>query len=273
MSAPRSGGYVNDDAEEKDVAELAERASRNLRLLRSREGEVIGRACITPGWIPMSRRYHLRGVVTVGGLQGCALTGIAGFLVGNATRASRDEAVPLVEKHELARWASEQSELVSDVWNDVEEQQSCAQYIRLCGGETRALPIAQFRDGWVSMAQVRELAKSMDKILICSRYEVGEAKKFLPSFQLGDNVFVTQSNGIPAILQSSFDDARWWPHPNWDSGSSPELAGAVMEAVAEAWEVPVSSLKQQSEKFIQMELGRAADKVITGRARVLARSR
>ncbi|MCP4339541.1 MAG: hypothetical protein GY799_11790, partial [Desulfobulbaceae bacterium] len=89
------------------------------------------------------------------GLTSCSLSGIAGSLIGVPTRASRDSAEPIVKDDELRRWAEEQSALVPALWEDIKSQAACAQYIRLCGGDTGDLPICRNRGGWCSASDIR----------------------------------------------------------------------------------------------------------------------
>lgn len=110
------------------INELQEKASKNIRPLYDSNGEVIGRALITFGYaVFLDERSDLSGVVTVGGLTACSMTGIAGILMGVPMRASRDSAKPIVSDSELKRWAEEQSALVPLLWEDESRQAACAQ--------------------------------------------------------------------------------------------------------------------------------------------------
>jgi hypothetical protein len=108
--------------------------TRNLRALHSEDGSVVGRACVVP------HGFDPDGVITVGGLWAGGLTGIAGILQGRSKRAARDLAEIIVPPAELARWATEQSTLVADVFKDPLKLAECAGVIHLCGGDATALP-------------------------------------------------------------------------------------------------------------------------------------
>ena len=129
-------GVSEEEPTPPGIAEdLFNRAGQNLRILKSDDGEVFGRACISVGYAGFfNRKTDIEGMVTVGGLASCGLSGIGGILLGQPIKASRDAASPIVPQTVLRRWAEEQSEIVPNLWKMPEDQQACAQYIHLCGG-------------------------------------------------------------------------------------------------------------------------------------------
>ena len=88
------------------------------------------------------------------------------ILIGEPIRASRDAARPTVIGKVLQRWAEEQADLVPTLWSDLEHQAACAQYVRMCGGNTRNLPIAKNKGSWLSAVQLKAVAAQLDTVII-----------------------------------------------------------------------------------------------------------
>jgi hypothetical protein len=230
---------------DEEVAAFRLKAAENIRFLRDEKGEIVGRALITAGYAGhASQRLDLAGVVTVGGLASCPLSGISGVLVGAPMQASRDAAKPLVSDDELKRWAEEQAALVPALWDSPLLQAACAQYIRLCGGYTGKLPICRNKGNWCSAFDLRLRSDLPATIVLLDDFVVEHQLSLLESFVLNDNVFVVGSSGIPGLLQCRIR----WPRNidtgfSWGEGSLPQtLAGAVLEAIARAWGVDAKSV-------------------------------
>lgn len=236
------------DFDPQALDSLRKRAANNARFLRNTGGEVVGRALITVGFATHDERLDLSGVVTVGGLAACQLSGIAGVLTGTPTRASRDAAKPVVSDDELKRWAEEQSLLVPAFWDDPQSQAACAQYIRLCGGDTGDLPICRNREVWCSASDVRSRIDLPDTVALLDDFAVEFHLKHLDAYTLNDNVFVVGTSMIPGLLQCRVQ----WPgdlFTNFAGGSAGlarTLGGAVMESIAYAWGVDVKALGEVS---------------------------
>jgi hypothetical protein len=90
------------------------------------------------------------GIVTVGGFYADRVGFPAGIFAGKPARATRDRAVPLVTLEELARWASEQADLLAHTSYAPEVLVNCVDLVRACGGDTGNLPIAKSANGWLT---------------------------------------------------------------------------------------------------------------------------
>ena len=101
-----------------------------MRQLKSADGEVFGRATISPDsyWNPGA------GWVTVSGLRANRLSNVQGVLSGEAITAARDVALPLVPKDVLSAWATEQAELLVETRIDEERKANAAETVLECGG-------------------------------------------------------------------------------------------------------------------------------------------
>jgi hypothetical protein len=240
------------DVDEESLVALRRRASANLRFLRDNSGGVIGRAAITIGWAhqlsrPLESLVDLDGIVVVGGLRACTLSGITGVLLGTPERAARDAAIPLVTSLELKRWAEEQVPLVPKLWTAPLSQAACAQYIRICGGHAGGLPIAEFRGKWVSASDIEMMVDGPQEVVILDGMMLNFTLRGVGGdYVVNNNVFVTATSGLPGLLQSP--GRTDWPEGRergflWQDGQAAlTLGGAVVEALSIAWKVNVSDL-------------------------------
>jgi len=258
--------HDGEDVQQEDADALRKRAAPNLRFLRNERGEIVGRALITAGWASHQMPFvDLGGLVTVGGLTACSLSGIAGVLAGTPMRASRDSARPLVSDDELRRWADEQATLVPRLWDNPQIQAACAQYVRLCGGHTKNLPICMNKGRWYSAQEIAGRTDVPFSIIIVDDFVVDHELSLLESYTLDDNVFVTEFSGIPGLLQCDVD----WPRgmrTNFAWGGrrffSDTLGGALVEAVAQAWAVDVRAVAEanQLERENSVTIGKTGDR-------------
>lgn len=240
----------HEEAAAEDVAAFRQKAAANVRVLRDKNGEIVGRAFLTTGYaLHYSHRFDLSGMVTVGGLTSCSLSGISGVLVGTPMRASRDTARPLVDDAELRRWAEEQAALVPALWEEPKSQVACAQYIRLCGGDTGDLTICLNRGNWCSARDIRERTDLPEQLVLLDHFVADHKLNILESYTLNDNVFVVGTSGIPGLLQCRIR----WPRNihtdfSWGGGSLREtLGGAVVESIAQAWGVDAEAVIESND--------------------------
>jgi hypothetical protein len=181
-------------ADEDEVRHFRERAGANLRLIRNDNGEIIGRAGISVGFAHhLTQDLDIGGVVTVGGLNACHLSGIFGILTGQPVRASRDDATPLVPEAVLRRWAEEQADIVPNLWSKSEHQSACAQYIRMCGGATRRLPIVIYKGVWLSAEEIVDIGSLLELAIIVDHHTINYQLKQLEPYVLDDTVFIAYS--------------------------------------------------------------------------------
>jgi len=261
-------------ADEDEVRHFRERAGANLRLIRNDNGEIVGRACISIGYASsFPQDLDIGGVVTVGGLKACSLSGVCGILTGQPVRASRDDAKPSIPDAALRHWAEEQAEIVPNLWSSPEHQAACAQYIRMCGGATRRLPITIHKGTWLSAEEIAGMASVLELAVIVDHFTVNYQLKHLASYVLDDTVFITHASGVPGLLQSS-SHVRW-PRELITSfirggGNTPwvTLAGAVVEALSKAWEVSFDDLVAANslDREVDVKIGQDGQRDIRVRA-------
>lgn len=138
--------------------ELARKAGKNVRPLYH-EQRLVGRACVIP---------DVRGCISIGGFRSRTPVGIAGLLLGESVRVSRDKANLLSMRKELKRWATEQAKLVPSLTNKPEQRAECAHIIGVLGGETGSLPVAKVRGRWVDFETLSRWARPKESIILIS---------------------------------------------------------------------------------------------------------
>jgi len=255
-----------------EIATLIKTIEPNLRLIRSTTGEIVGRACV---FEKKQRKrnygefneYPIAGIVTIGGFRSCDLSGIFGVLVGKPHTAARNIGVPIAGPEDLQPWASEQARLNFAYSTDSEDQPGAAAIIRALGGSTQKLYIAENASGWKSAADISSKHFD-DEILILQDASLYLARRDFGEIVLHKNVFAVNP-GIPGILQTGRHDV-WidWPpegdlESNWDDDwifHSITLQGALMEAIATAWGIPLRQILKVSQqstdnKSIKKEIG------------------
>jgi hypothetical protein len=282
----------------EDNSALINNLSDNLRILKNSSGEVVGRAAINCCGEEMkffgATHWHEGGIITVGGFR-TSTTGpyTYGIIVGTPTRASRDYAIHIVEDEELARWATEQSDLVNTICKDNNKLVKCADIIRLFGGDTRTLPVALSNRGLVNAQDISTWQECPDEVLLVEGNITGE-KGFdenrdtgYETIILNDNVLVISSThfvGFPIDMQelmeqshnnlggSIEDDEKkgWWTFNGY------RIGGVVIEALAKAWSSTVENVLSASEMPVDWNIpirsiGKRAGEDITTHARIVRR--
>ena len=255
---------------DEEMRGFAVKAAANLRVVNDTAGFPIARICITAALHSYRQSEPtLGGAITVGGFVASPLQGIAGFMIGEATRASRDAALPTMSKEQLASWATEQASLIPSLYEAPESQLSAAQTIRICGGHTGDLPIAKHSGNWITSAQIAAL-NLPNQIIILNFFTVEYELKHAEDLVFHQEVFITNASGLPAVFQDSSRIVYGDPF-RMDNGLPATLLGAVVEAAAQAWGVElvdvlaVNNLKREQE----VEIGQSFDRVISADAYVV----
>lgn len=238
-----------DSYDVKSFKEFIVRAAQNLRLIEDENGEKIGRACVALPQMGFGGPAHapkLSGAVTVGGLFSCYLAGIAGVLAGSSIHVSRNAARPLVSKEKLSAWATEQADLVPQLYEQAGARAACAEIIRRAGGATKNLPIAIYRGRWVSYKDIAHDENLPDEVLLLDSLGL-RLEKPIERLVLEPNVMMVEHSHLTGILQPGSGDYVEWPdfEVSWGGKFSifqPSLGGAVVEALAEAWGVSIEAV-------------------------------
>lgn len=258
------------------IADFTAQTAKNLRYLKTDGGAIVGRAAVTAGGIQSYRLKEptLGGTLCVGGFATSPLQGIAGVILGESTKAARDSARPIVSPTELSRWANEQAALVAQLYIEPESLACSAEIIRLCGGETGALPIAIHRGNWLSAADIEKL--DLPEVIVIVDHFVRETElKHEDGFIANENVFFTSASGTTVVFQPSGRSMQYGGGDITASNGLPRnLSGAVLESIAATWGLNPNELAKQAneEKESDIEIGSTAQgRVIKSRALVIRR--
>jgi hypothetical protein len=190
---------------------------------------VAGRACIVP------HSLYSDGVIAVGGLRAGGLTGIAGILRGRSKRAARDIAEIVVPATELARWATEQSRLVADVFKKPEDLASCAGVIHLCGGDATALPLVRLGTSWLSTSELANRKGLPSELILIDQGDLRKAAPYVgAAVQLNDNVLFSILFHPPSIYSREDDDFVLRPRMTGTFLDDP-IEQLVTKALSKAW--------------------------------------
>ena len=157
----------------------------NLRTLHLSDGSVAGRACIAPF------EDERNGVVSVGGLRATDLKGIAGIMFGRPLTVTRNIAEIIVPSAELARWATEQSMLVTKLWDSPLDLATCAGFIRICGGDATRLPLVLVGRKWLSAYALAKTKNLPGEMILIDNAELARANPQDKQLRLRDNVLMT----------------------------------------------------------------------------------
>lgn len=234
-----------------------------MRLLKEEDGSIVGRLFLHPIGYKNFRHECIEGAVTIGGLYASGLSGLFGILIGESDRASRHVGIPIVSDKILKEWAEEQAVLLSNDKLPSSIEADCASLIRAVKGNPIGLKYATNKDGWINNDELREMishGKFDEYIIVQDAAIYHYESKNKCKIQLNENVIYTEM-GIPGILQChDFINPIFWPHFNeFDSAS---LRGLVIEIIANAWNLNVKDIKNNSdfstdEKRYSAEIGTA----------------
>jgi hypothetical protein len=236
--------------------------AHNLRTLRNPGGQVVGRACVC-SWASIDALVNAgSGVVTSGGIVAGQLGWIQGILVGETRRTARDAAEPVVDLRELARWATEQAQLVSAVPGYAAEPWECAAVIWQCGGDMAPLPVAEYGDKLVTLEDVCAWRDLPDELVIIGHDNLRSLRSVGAHVFLDHNVVAVSWNSY-GLCRGAYDwpgVEREAPRPWWGYDADTLLA-AFTQALAEAWSVRLADVVDASElrEAREREVGKIGD--------------
>jgi hypothetical protein len=249
------------DAEERAAVEArAAQFAGNLRELVDSTGQVVGRACVSPG-IPAVPGYG--GAVTVGGLRAVGTLGLLGVLDGTAIRATRDAALPVASPQVVAAWASEQAGLLATMGLSDDEQLVCASIICRLGGDSGPLPLVMTHAGLLNAERIVEVARALDSVHILEEMRLNMACGSLKPYLLRDDVMVWHGGPVGVLrLESRTLD---WPTPYFETLEVGDQEvwvhpAAVHRLLCTAWQCSLEHLIEASARdghygFVNTDVG------------------
>ncbi|HEX8198493.1 MAG TPA: ATP-binding protein [Pyrinomonadaceae bacterium] len=226
------------------------RLSNNLRLLRNENDEIVGRACVSQPHLSMRHpedfRLNLQGVITIGGFKANNIGGIIGILTGTSNRAIRDRATVTVSREAFSEWLNEQKYLIPILHENIEDQMESAAVIWRYSRDVTTLPIAKFKDKYVTYSDLATAENLPDEIILLDPYHYEELKQNLDGFILSPNVILVNFLMIFGRFDMLFEITHKEEfHPDiqdkWNDFTV-NLAGAVLLALSEAWNVSLEAI-------------------------------
>jgi hypothetical protein len=227
-------------------------ASSNLSPMLGTNGEVQGRCSV----FGLSSIFHgfQAGIVTVGGLRGGAISGLAGILIGKqAELLDRRVAIPQVEPEALSVWADRQADLLRAA-NQLTWSES-VKLLALGAESSELLVISHGKEDWTENRLTNEL-QNLDEIWLLEdrgiQYlsDTDEVLKsdFENNLELNPKVFVMNSG----VSSSEFIHSTQWPSPFFKE--QPTQPSKVFEKVVNGvW--PDCDFKEAEEQVIGYVLG------------------
>lgn len=265
----RQIGFKDTKIIDKEFSKILKLTGEYLTLIKDSSGAIVGRVCITPTYGISG--FSLPGVVTVGGFRSSGLDGICGLLIGTSETAARNSGMPVIDKEILAQWATEQAEVMFNIYQEPEDLEGCAAIIRACHGYTGKLPIAFSKSKWLSADDLSAWTDVPDEIILVQDAAFSLKKKELGEFSLQPNVLAVKM-GQPGILAVRYDDfyIDWLGDKDNCLGfHARTLEGAVIEAIAKAWNKPLEKVVETAsfrsddeEEKVKREIGTANGKPV-----------
>ena len=267
-------GRSNYNGLSKKEKEFVVKLSENMQTIHDEDTGAVARGLIYKHDNRRQREdvFPSFGLVTLGGLRSCELTGLIGIFKGETVRASRDIGVPIVTSDKLEEWATSQANSLLTLDLDFKTQIECSSLIRVCGGSTEKLKVAYHKSGCVNYPELKDIITKLNlnqyfivQNAAISNYEHENNSKI----EFNPDVFWV-SMGTPGVLQTrSSDHFIWWPDKRGFFGDettfSASLEGLTTRALCEHWnctlsEITSSSKMSSDEKSVEGIIGMNNDK-------------
>ncbi|MBF0395042.1 MAG: ATP-binding protein, partial [Alphaproteobacteria bacterium] len=157
-----------------------------MRALVDADGRIHGRAFID---------QNSSGAILVGGLRAAPIKCFGGILSGKPVTAARDRASLTAPSDVLARWATEQAELIQS------HEEGLSQIVHAFGGNTRRLPVALVCGAYLDADGFRRHILTLNEIYVVLPFFLHE-KTILRS-----DIIVPNVRELPDLFpQSAWDD-------------------------------------------------------------------
>jgi len=264
--------------------ELLKSELKNLRFLKNAE-KVVGRACFL-NERPRSRKVPQEGIITIGGFRANELRyyedyAFFGILVGVPNSATRNLGIPIVNKEELAKWATEQGKLWKPTHrNERYFYEQLTSIICQFGGNPLQRNIGTYWKGRFSLETITKSKKFPDEILIVDEdYEYRFENK---NIRLNDNVFVFPKKRFRETFLETDDSGNrvaWPSFPKIRTTSKSEVSENsvyywVLKTIAEKWGISVLDMIKNSD-FSEKEyyIGKRGTKKVKLKADLLKKTK
>lgn len=245
----RSRCAVIDDKQSKTIELLAQ----NMRTVEDSQGNVVLRASLYyDDKIPIHDHLNLsEGMLTIGGLNAGEIRGLVGIVKGYSVNASRNYGMPIVSDKDIAKWASEQSQMLAESWLDPTIQMQSATVVCRLGGRTGDLKCFEYHGGYLSCKELVSYINdnSLDKCIFLSGVAISldfRRRNETRVFIANPNVFWGEEGTVSMFCYiSDFELTMNWPNPEIASEAS--ISNSFMKTLAIAWDTDMETLKENAD--------------------------
>jgi hypothetical protein len=163
----------------------------------------------------------------------CGVHGVAGVFLGRATRAARDDALPIMEPHHLSQWATTTAPRVIDPDVNIgsETLHELADAIDELGADVPYARRWRTSRGWLDRSGLLAMVSRTDDMFVVHPiYADIRSGHELTPIDLIDNVVVFEI-GRRLAMQAEYG----WPFPVHDVFERYGSVGELISVIAEAW--------------------------------------
>lgn len=244
--------------------------ANNMQIIQ-KDNVVYGRALIGPEGMGVYNSSG--GVVSLGGFAATSLSGIMGVLIGKSTRASREGAIPIIDRELLKGWVENQRQLIVDMKLNDKLQMDLSTIIRAFGIKPLELCIAENGKGYLNYNDIYNLVKqeSCSEYILVQDAAIHNFTRNLTKesqVQYHSNV-IWCSMGYLTILQSSLplSNAFLWPLNSIKELNDSSIKNIVIQAIFDGWGVGITDrdgliLESDDEKQYSAVIGEVDGKII-----------
>ncbi|MFE2450661.1 HD domain-containing protein [[Kitasatospora] papulosa] len=240
---------------------ILESASGDLEPVISPAREIVARMAAAPSFVdpedvsddhsddtPHRTWVRPSAPVVVGGVRSqTSMHGFIGLVVGNAVRAARDSAVPVIETQDFSVWASSQAQCWKSSWDSFHK---VSEVLVALHAETARMPVARMVGGDVTYGQLVSRCENLSRIILVQDAAwANYCRRQTGSQTLREDV-VLLSAGRQGILSGGREPhANDWALTGWafrsefDSAPPNSMLGVLVRAVSEAWGVSEEILR------------------------------
>ena len=217
-------------------------AANNLTFLKNEDGEFLGRAFLSlPSMSSNEKNPGMQGVISVGGLAESSTSGLSGIFKGRTNKAARDSADLIVPKDILSAWASEQSQLANNLYEDKGLLLDIAQCVRILKGNANDLPIVCSNTRYYSIVEFREVVKEKNDLIIASNFDLKYTFRDYKDIEIYENVFFSGISGVPSLVNIK-GPGSWGgvSDKNWLYNNT--CLGYIIDIISEEWTIDLKEL-------------------------------
>lgn len=184
-------------------------------------------------------------VLSSNGIKVSHWSHVLGFVEGIINKASRDSADVNISSEKLAKWATDQANLLSEFDLDLNERRTVVEFIVQLGGDPGNISFIETNKGVINVKGLISYLKKRKIIMIASHHYWRSAKEFDSSLCLKENVIVfsdghslMNSDGEDTV----FDDLFSHIIPYVERRSTQTL---IAECISLAWSVPIQEVRKK----------------------------